>query len=42
MPEETEREYIRKAIAIHVRMTGQRPLGSFIGRRSENAVRLVA
>lgn len=42
MPEETEREYIRKAIDIHVKMTGQRPLGCFIGRRSENTVRLVA
>jgi putative urate catabolism protein len=42
MPEEVERDYIRKAIDIHVRMTGQRPLGSFIGRRSENTVRLVA
>lgn len=42
MPEDVEREYIRKAIDIHVRMTGARPLGSFIGRRSENSVRLVA
>ncbi len=42
IPEDVEREYIRKAVAIHVRMTGQRPLGSFIGRRSENTVRLVA
>lgn len=42
MPEDVERDYIRKAIEIHVRMTGQRPLGSFIGRRSENTVRLVA
>lgn len=40
--EALEREYIRKAIEIHVRMTGQRPLGSFIGRRSGNTVRLVA
>jgi putative urate catabolism protein len=42
VPEATEREYIKKAIDVHVRMTGQRPLGSFIGRRSENTVRLVA
>lgn len=42
IPEAVERDYIRKAIDIHVRMTGQRPLGSFIGRRSENTVRLVA
>ena len=42
IPEEVDRDYIRKAIDIHVRMTGQRPLGSFIGRRSGNTVRLVA
>ena len=42
MPEDVEREHIRKAIDIHVRMTGQRPLGSFIGRRSVNTVRLIA
>ncbi|MEZ5099048.1 MAG: allantoinase PuuE [Thermoleophilia bacterium] len=42
LPEEVEREHIRTAIAIHERMTGQRPLGHFIGRRSENTVRLVA
>lgn len=42
IPEDLEREHIRKAIDIHVRMAGRRPLGSFIGRRSENTVRLVA
>jgi putative urate catabolism protein len=42
MPEAVEREHIRKAVEVHLRMTGQRPLGSFIGRRSENTVRLVA
>jgi putative urate catabolism protein len=42
MPEDVEREHIRKAIEIHVRMTGARPLGHFLGRRSENTVRLVA
>jgi putative urate catabolism protein len=42
MPEDKERDYIRRAVEIHVRMTGQRPLGCFIGRRSENTVRLVA
>jgi peptidoglycan/xylan/chitin deacetylase (PgdA/CDA1 family) len=42
VPEDLEREHIRKAIDIHVRMAGRRPLGSFIGRRSENTVRLVA
>ena len=40
--EEVERAHIQKAIDVHVRMTGQRPLGCFIGRRSENTVRLVA
>jgi len=42
VPEDIEREHIRKAIDVHVRMTGERPLGSFIGRRSPNTVRLVA
>jgi putative urate catabolism protein len=42
MPEDKERDYIRRAVEIHVRMTGQRPLGCFSGRRSENTVRLVA
>ena len=42
MPEDVEREHIRKAVDVHVRMTGERPLGCFIGRRSENTVRLVA
>jgi peptidoglycan/xylan/chitin deacetylase (PgdA/CDA1 family) len=27
MPEDKERDYIRRAVEIHVRMTGQRPLG---------------
>ena len=42
MPEDVEREHIRTAIAIHERLAGQRPLGHFLGRRSENTVRLVA
>jgi putative urate catabolism protein len=42
MPEEVERAYIKKAIEIHERMAGARPLGCFIGRRSSNTVRLVA
>lgn len=42
MPEEVEREHIRKAIEVQTRLTGSRPLGYFLGRRSENTVRLVA
>jgi putative urate catabolism protein len=42
MPEETERAHIRKVIEIHERVVGSRPLGHFLGRRSENTVRLVA
>jgi len=42
MPEEKEREHIRTVIEIHERVVGSRPVGHFIGRRSENTVRLVA
>jgi putative urate catabolism protein len=42
MPEALEREHILKAIEIHERLAGARPLGHFLGRRSENTVRLVA
>lgn len=42
MAEEDEREHIRKVIEIHERVVGARPLGHFLGRRSENTVRLVA
>jgi allantoinase len=42
MPESEEREHIRKAVEIHERVVGSRPLGHFLGRRSENTVRLVA
>jgi allantoinase len=42
MPEEEEREHIRKVVDIHERVVGARPLGHFLGRRSENTVRLVA
>jgi putative urate catabolism protein len=42
MPEETEREHISRVVEIHTRLVGSRPLGYFIGRRSENTVRLVA
>ncbi len=42
VPEEVERAHIAQVVEIHERMTGQRPLGCFIGRRSPNTVRLVA
>jgi putative urate catabolism protein len=42
MPEDIEREHIRTVVEIHERVVGARPLGHFLGRRSENTVRLVA
>ena len=43
MPEETEeREHIRMSIETQTRVAGSRPLGHFLGRRSENTVRLIA
>jgi putative urate catabolism protein len=42
MPEDVEREHIRKIVEIHERVVGSRPLGHFLGRRSENTIRLVA
>lgn len=42
LPEAVEREHIAKAIAIHTRLTGQRPLGWYQGRTSPNTARLVA
>jgi putative urate catabolism protein len=42
MPADEEREHIRKAVEIHERVAGSRPLGHFLGRRSENTLRLVA
>lgn len=42
MPEDVEREHIQKVIEIHERVVGSRPLGHFLGRRSENTIRLVA
>ena len=40
--EDTERDHLRKAIAIHERVTGERPLGWYLGRCSPNTHRLVA
>ena len=42
LPEEIEREHMRKAIAIHTRVCGSRPLGWYLGRCSPNTRRLVA
>lgn len=42
LPEELEAEHIAKAIEIHTRLTGSRPLGWYQGRTSPNTARLVA
>ena len=41
MPEEEEREHIRKAVEIHTKITGQRPLGIYQGKPSPNTRRLI-
>ncbi|MCC4603230.1 allantoinase PuuE [Xanthomonas campestris] len=40
--EATERAHIARAIAVHTRVTGSRPLGWYQGRTSPNTARLVA
>ncbi len=40
--EDIEREHLHKAIDIHTRVTGSRPLGAYIGRTSPNSIRLVS
>lgn len=42
MPVDAEREHMQKAIEIHKRITGTRPLGWYTGRTSENTRQLVA
>jgi putative urate catabolism protein len=42
MPEAQEREHLRRLVETHERVVGSRPVGHFLGRRSENTVRLVA
>jgi putative urate catabolism protein len=42
VPESIEREHIAKAIEIHTRLTGARPLGWYQGRTSPNTARLVS
>ena len=41
VPEAIEREHIAKAIEVHKRLTGERPLGFYQGRTSPNTARLV-
>ena len=41
IPEDIEREHMVKAIDIHTRVTGSRPLGWYTGRTSANTQRLV-
>ncbi len=41
IPEDIEREHMAKAINIHTRVTGSRPLGWYTGRTSANTQRLV-
>lgn len=41
VPEDVERAHIAKAIALHTRLTGTRPLGWYQGRTSPNTARLV-
>jgi allantoinase len=42
VPERTEREHMQRAIDLHRRLTGERPLGWYTGRTSPNTRRLVA
>ena len=42
IPEDIEREHIARAVEIHTRVTGARPLGWYQGRTSPNTARLVA
>ena len=42
MPEAEEREHLARAVEVITRLTGQRPLGWYTGRTSENTRRLVA
>lgn len=40
--EATERQHLKKAIAIHKKVTGERPHGWYLGRCSPNSHRLIA
>lgn len=41
IPEDIERDHMAKAIDLHTRVTGSRPLGWYTGRTSSNTQRLV-
>jgi len=41
VPEEVERAHIAEAIALHTKLTGERPLGWYQGRTSPNTARLI-
>lgn len=41
VPESVEREHIARAIDVHRRLTGERPLGWYQGRTSPNTARLI-
>jgi putative urate catabolism protein len=41
MPEDEERAHMRRAVEIHERVCGARPVGWYTGRTSENTLRLV-
>ncbi len=41
-PIEDERRDLEAAIALHAEVTGERPLGLYVGRTSDNSVRLAA
>jgi len=42
VPEAIEREHMARAVEIHTRLTGERPLGWYTGRTSPNSRRLAA
>jgi peptidoglycan/xylan/chitin deacetylase (PgdA/CDA1 family) len=41
MDEDTERQHLQEAVAIHTRVTGRRPTGWYLGRCSSNTRKLV-
>jgi putative urate catabolism protein len=41
IPEDVERDHLAQAIALHREVTGERPLGFYLGRCSMNTTRLV-
>ena len=42
LPEDTEAEHLHKALEIHERVTGSRPLGFYLGRTSPNTHKITA